>query len=83
MFLDLWKAIDNTALLALSFLLWTDEYLLHTVLDWKVIDPQATTSSYVAKNIELNQEFYFASSETKMTINNMFNSSWLGSVMYD
>ena len=28
-------------------LLSTDEYLPHTVLDCKVLDPQATTSSYV------------------------------------
>ena len=28
------------------FLLSTDEYLPHTVLDYKVIDLQATTSSY-------------------------------------
>ena len=38
---------------------------------------------YVSKNIELNQEFYFASPETKMTINQIYNSSWFGSVMYD
>ena len=50
MFLHLWEAIDHTIILALSFfpyffLVWTDEYLPHTVLDWKVVDPQATTSS--------------------------------------
>ena len=38
MFLHVWKAIDNTIILALSyfqykFLLLTDEYLPHTVLD--------------------------------------------------
>ena len=30
-----------------GILLLTDEYLPHTVLDCKVIDPQATTSSYL------------------------------------
>ena len=47
-FLHAWKAIDHMVLLALSyfrylFLVSTDEYLPHTVLDCKVIDPQATT----------------------------------------
>ena len=41
----------HTVLLAISyfryfFLLSTNEYVPHTVLDWKVSDPQATTSSY-------------------------------------
>ena len=50
-FLHVWKAIDHTVLLALSyfpyiFLVSTDKYLPHTVLDCKVIDPQAATSSY-------------------------------------
>ena len=31
----------------ISLLLSTDEYLPHTVLEGKVIDPQATTSSYL------------------------------------
>ena len=51
MFLHVEKAIDHTVLFALSyfqylFLLSTDEYLPHTVLDCKVIEPQATTLSY-------------------------------------
>ena len=51
MFLHVWKAIDHTIILALSyfpyfFLVSTVEYLPHTVLDCKVNDPQATTSSY-------------------------------------
>ena len=50
-FKHVWKAIDHTVLLALSYfpyltLVSTDEYLPHTVLDCKFIDPQATTSSY-------------------------------------
>ena len=52
MVLNVWKAIDHTAILALSyfwytFLLLTGEYLPQTVFDCKVIDPQATTSSYI------------------------------------
>ena len=54
-FLHVWKAIDHKVLLALSYfpylyLVSTDEYLPHTVLDWKVIDPQA-------KNPMVNLEF--------------------------
>ena len=37
---------------------------------------------YIAKNIEINQEFHFASSETKMVINDIYNSSWFGSNLY-
>ena len=51
MFLHVEKTINHMVLLAISyfryfFMLSTDEYLPHTVLDCKVIDPQATTSSY-------------------------------------
>ena len=50
MFFHVWKAIDHTIILALrlfryNFLLLTDAYLPHIVLDCKVIDPQATISS--------------------------------------
>ena len=50
-FLHVWKAIDHTVLFTLSYFwyffpLLTDEYLPQTVLDCKLIDPQATTSSY-------------------------------------
>ena len=38
---------------------------------------------YVSKNIEINQEFYFASPETKMKINDVYNKSWYGSVLWD
>ena len=38
---------------------------------------------YVTRNIELNQEFHFATAETKMRINELYNSSWFGSVMYN
>ena len=43
-------SIDHTVLLALSFFLYLfllslDEYLPHTVLNCKVIDPKATTLS--------------------------------------
>ena len=34
------------------------------------------------RNIELNQEFYFVAPETKLKINDIYNSSWYGSVIY-
>ena len=33
--------------------------------------------------LEINQELYFAASETKMTVNDIWNSSWYGSVIWD
>ena len=45
-------------------------------------DMSIKKARYVARNIELNQEFHFASFETKIKINELYNSSWFGSVMY-
>ena len=45
-------------------------------------DMNIKKARYVARNIELNQEFSFATSETKLKINELYNSSWFGSVMY-
>ena len=38
---------------------------------------------YIRKNIELNQEFHFAAPKTKININNIYNSSFFGSVLWD
>ena len=40
-------------------------------------------AKYVSKNIELNQEFNFAAEETKLVVNDIYNSSWYGSVLWD
>ena len=61
MFLHVWKAINHTIILALSyfryfFLLLTYKYLPHTVLDCQVIDPEVTTS--LAKNIPFYSSFH-------------------------
>ena len=45
-------------------------------------DMNIKKARYVSRNIELNQEFHFASPETKLKINELYNSSWFGSVMY-
>ena len=38
---------------------------------------------YISKNIELNQEFHFAASQTKIYVNNVYNNSWFGNVIWD
>ena len=38
---------------------------------------------YVEKNIDLNQEFYFAHSDTKLAINKIYNSHFSGSPLWD
>ena len=71
-----------------NYLPWVNEILhLGNVItnDFNMMeaDMKRKNARYVSKNIEINQEFYFASSETKMTINDIYNSSWYGSVLYD
>ena len=45
-------------------------------------DMNIKKARYVARSIELNQEFHFATSETKLKINELYNYSWYGSVLY-
>ena len=40
-------------------------------------------AKYVSKNIELNQEFHFSSPKTRVFINDIYNNSWFGSVLWD
>ena len=40
-------------------------------------------SKFVSRNIELNQEFQFAAEKTKFAVNDIYNSSWYGSVLWD
>ena len=42
-------------------------------------DMSIKKARYVSRNIELNQEFYFSTAETRMTNNEVYNSSWFGS----
>ena len=46
-------------------------------------DMEIKKAKFVSKNIEINQEFYFAAEETKLTVNDSYNSSWFGSVLWD
>ena len=38
---------------------------------------------YIAQNIEINQEFYFSAAETRLKVNDVYNSSWFGSVLWN
>ena len=46
-------------------------------------DMSIKKARYVARNIELNQEFHFASEVSKLRINDVYNSSWYGSVLFN
>ena len=46
-------------------------------------DMSIKKARYISKNIELNQEFHFAASQTKMYVNNVYNNSWFGNVIWD
>ena len=46
-------------------------------------DVKIKRAQYVTKNIELNQEFYFSNSETKFKINQIYNSHYTGSPLWD
>jgi hypothetical protein len=40
-------------------------------------------ANYIDKNIELNQEFYFAHPSTKVNLNQIYNSHHSGSPLWD
>ena len=44
---------------------------------------QIKKARYIAKNIEINQEFSFAAPQTKVKANEIYNSSWFRSVLWD
>ena len=44
-------------------------------------DMSIKKAKYISKNVQLNQEFYFATEETKLKINDVYNSSWFGSTL--
>ena len=46
-------------------------------------DMSIKKAKYVAKNVQLNQEFHFATEVTKLKINDVYNSSWFGSTLYN
>ena len=40
-------------------------------------------AKYISNYIKINQEFHFSSPETKLKINEIYNYSWFGSVLYN
>ena len=46
-------------------------------------DMAVKNARYIAKNNQLNQEFYFAHSSTKMDLNSIYNSHFTGSQCWD
>ena len=46
-------------------------------------DMKIKNARYVSRNIEINQEFSFAAEETKLKVNDVYNTSWYGSVLWD
>ena len=65
---------------------WVDKivHLGNTItsqVDMVSPDMNMKKGRYIARNIEINQEFYFAALETKIKVNNIYNSSWFGSVL--
>ena len=67
---------------------WTDKCKhLGTIITNKIDgceeDMKVKNAKYVGKNIELNQEFFFAHPETKLKINQIYNSSYYSSPLWD
>ena len=46
-------------------------------------DMRVKNAAYVAKNIELNQEFFFTHPSTKLTMNRIYNSHYYGSPLWN
>ena len=46
-------------------------------------DMNEKNAQYISKNIELNQEFSFADPFTKLKMNNIYNSHYYGSPLWD
>ena len=52
-------------------------------LDGMQKDIRIKRATYIQKNCELNQEFHFTHPSTKVHINNVYNSSFTGSPLWD
>ena len=45
-------------------------------------DMNSKKARYISRNIELNQELHFAAPESRLVVNEIYNSSWFGSTLY-
>ena len=71
-----------------NLLPWVDSivHLGNTITNDTVLlehDMSIKKARYISKNIELNQELHFAASQTKIHVNNIYNNSWFGNVMWN
>ena len=46
-------------------------------------DMNQKKAKYINRNCEINQELHFSDMETKLLVNDLYNSSWFGSVLWD
>ena len=71
-----------------NLLPWVDSivHLGNTITNDAVLlehDMNIKKARYISKNIELNQELYFAAPQTKICVNKIYNNSWFGNVLWD
>ena len=71
-----------------NLLPWVDTiiHLGNTITNDTVLlehDMSIKKARYISKNIELNQEFHFSAAQTTITLNNIYNNSWFGNVLWD
>ena len=57
--------------------------MIHNNVNGMVRDLMEKRAAYINKNNELMQEFGFAHSDTMTKINNIFNTAFYGSVLWD
>ena len=67
---------------------WTDKFKhlginIENKIDGCEFDMKVKRANYIDKNIELNQEFYFAHPSTKVNLNQIYNSHHSGSPLWD
>ena len=67
---------------------WTDKFkhlgvTIGNKIDGCSLDMNIKNAQYVRKNIELNQEFHFSDPFTRLKLNNIYNSHYYGSCLWD
>ena len=67
---------------------WVDKILhlgntLTNDTDIVSTDMNIKNARYIVKNIEINHEFYFSAAATCLQVNQIYNSNWFGSILWD
>ena len=67
---------------------WTDKFkhlgvTIGNKIDGCSLDMMIKNAQYISKNIELNQEFHFSDPFTRLKLNNIYNSHYYGSCLWD